>query len=307
MCSLLRARHEDAPDESQEIEPLPPNESLELLRAWAGRYAADDTAANEIVRLLGGLPLALFLAGRYLAQRKQQAGEFAAWLQEQGLAALHFGERPRKSIPLLMQTSLAQVGEIARAAFGVAGLLAISPFRAQIIAASPENNTCRCQSRLGELVDYGLFLRPDDYFQVTHALAHSYARTEAAPGIAVVNRLAIYYVAWAKAKGANGRLAGYAVLDRHRAHIMAVQFAALSARQWDAVQKITASLSDYLDAKGYWTERITLVQAGLDAARASMDRHDECAFLREVGRCLLSPRRTPPRHRTIRTTSANCA
>ena len=69
----------------------------------------DDTAADEIVQLLGGLPLALFLGGRYLAQRRQHTDEFAAWLHEQGLAALHFGNRPHKSIPLLMQSSLAQV------------------------------------------------------------------------------------------------------------------------------------------------------------------------------------------------------
>ena len=172
---------------------------------------------------------------------------------------------------------------VACAAFGVVGILAFAAFRAQIVAVALEITPAAASHVLGELVDYGLLLRPDDSYQVTHALAHSYALTQAAPGAEVINRLAIYYVAWAKAKGANGRLAGYAVLDRHRAHIMAVQFAALSARQWDAVQKITASLSDYPDAKGYWTERITLVQAGLDAARASMDRHDECAFLRELG------------------------
>ena len=110
-------------------------ESLELLRAWAGRYAAEDTAANDIVRLLGGLPLALYLCGRYLAQRHQYAGDYVAWLKAEGLEALHFGTA-HESIPLLLRRSLEQVSEQAQAAFGVAGILALAPF-AQIPLPQP--------------------------------------------------------------------------------------------------------------------------------------------------------------------------
>ena len=62
-CGVLvtTRRHADAPDAVQDVTPLPRPESLELLRAWAGRYAVEDAAANDIVRLLGGLPLALYL------------------------------------------------------------------------------------------------------------------------------------------------------------------------------------------------------------------------------------------------------
>ena len=256
-CGVLvtTRRHADAPDAVQDVTPLPRPESLELLRAWAGRYAAEDAAANDIVRLLGGLPLALYLCGRYLAQRHQQAGEYVAWLKQEDLEALHFGERPTASIPLLLRRSLEQVSEQAQAAFGVAGILAQAPFDAGAVAAALDIKTGAANRALGELVDYGLLLRPDDSYQVTHALAHSYARTQAAPGADVVNRLAPYYVALAKAESAKG-LPGYAALDSQRAHIVAVQAAALKAEQWDAVRQITWKIEDYLDLQGYFTDRI---------------------------------------------------
>ena len=283
-CGVLitTRRHADAPEAVQDVAPLPRAESLALLRSWAGRYAAEDAAANDIVRLLGGLPLALYLCGRYLAQRHQQASEYVGWLKEEGPDALHFGERPTTSIPLLLQRSLEQVSEEAQAAFGVAGVLAPAPFTADAVAAALDIKTTAANRALGELVDYGLLLRPDDSYQVTHTLAHSYARTPAALDADIVNCLALYYATLAETESAKG-LTGYAALDSERAHIVAVQAAALKAEQWDAVRQITWKVRGYLDLKGYWTERVTVVQAGLEAARAASDRHDEGAFLTSLG------------------------
>ena len=170
----------------------------------------------------------------------------------------------------------------AQAAFGVAGVLAFAPFGAEPIAAALDISPAAAGHALGELVDYGLLLRPDDSYQVTHALAHSYARTKAAPGAGIINRLALYYAALAETESAKG-LAGYAVLDDQRAHIVAVQAAALKAEQWEAVQQITWKVRGYLDLKGYWTDRVTVVQAGIDAARAAGDRYAEMAFLNDLG------------------------
>lgn len=99
-------------------------------------------------------------------------------------------------------------------------------------------------------------------------------------GAETVNRLGMYYAAVAESESAKG-LPGYASLDGRRAHIVAVQAAALKAEQWGAVQQITWNARDYLNLQGYWTDRITVVQAGLDAARAAGDRYDEGAFLTE--------------------------
>jgi tetratricopeptide (TPR) repeat protein len=291
---ITTRRHADAPADYHDLEPLPRAESLDLLCAWAGPYAVDGNdgqggespdgfaAANEMVRLLGGLPLALFLAGRYLAQRRQQACEFVAWLEQTGLDALHFADRPSKSIPLLMARSLEQVSDAAQAAFGVVGVLALAPFDAEVVAAGLDITAASAHQALGELVDYGLVLRPDDAYQVTHALAHAYARAHTAPCSEAIARLAHYYSALAQAQSGFGPT-GFAVLDPQRPHMVAVQAAALKAGQWDAVRRLTWKLKDYLDLKGYMIIRLIIVQAGLDAARAAGDRYDEGQFLNELG------------------------
>ncbi|MFN8469679.1 MAG: tetratricopeptide repeat protein [Caldilineaceae bacterium] len=283
-CGVLvtTRRRDDAHDDGQEIAPLSRAESIELLRAWGGKFTPDDGVTDEIVDLLGGLPLALFLGGRYLAQRRQHTGEFVAWLHEQGLAALHFGNRPHKSIPLLMQSSLAQVSERARAAFGVAGVLAFAAFPADIVSYALKFSPATASNALGELVGYGLLLRPGDNYHVTHALAHNYARTQAAPDDEIINRLAMYYAELVELESAKG-LVGYAALNDQRAHIVAVQAAALKAEQWEAVRQVTWKVDHYLDLLGYSTDRLMVIQAGLAAARASGARHDEAEFLNRLG------------------------
>lgn len=277
----------------QEVGKLPPSSGLALLHAWAGRYADNDQAAQELVRLLDGLPLALILVGSYLAGSRQPAGEYAQWLHEAGLAALHFGGQPHESVPLLLRHSLEQVSTGAQQAFGVAGVLAFAPFSAEPVAAALELSLPAARRLLAELVDYGLLLRPDDHYQVTHTLAHSFARMEAAPAVEGIGRLAVYYAAVAEAESKRG-LAGYAILDRERAHLVAVQAAALAAEQWNTVRRTTWAVEDYLDLKGYWTERIIVVQAGLDAARATGVQYDEAEFANRLGhvyRDLGEPRR----------------
>ena len=134
-CGVLMTtrRRMQAVDEWQDLQPLPRSKNLDLLQAWAGTYASDDAAANEIVRLVGGLPLALFLTGRYLARQKQQASEFVESLKETGLNALHFADRPSESVPLLLERSLAQLSEGARAACGIqcGGHTGLCPLRAR--------------------------------------------------------------------------------------------------------------------------------------------------------------------------------
>ena len=84
---------------------------------------------RSICALLGRLPLAIFLAGRYLAHRRQLAGDYLAWLKETPLEALDLGKRQHESIPLLMEHSLEQVSDQASACLGLAGVLAMKPFR----------------------------------------------------------------------------------------------------------------------------------------------------------------------------------
>ena len=129
-CGVLIASraHRDAVADWQDIPPLPHQDAVRLLQAWAGERAADPDVAGRICRLVGDLPLAVRLAGRYLAQRGQQAAVYLEWLQDSPLQALDQGRRRQESVPLLLARSLAQVSEGARAALSAAGALALAPW-----------------------------------------------------------------------------------------------------------------------------------------------------------------------------------
>ena len=294
---MTTRRRGQAPAVLYDLEPLPNDESLSLLYAWAGQHAGttttsgsgqstttDDDATTELVSLLGGLPLALYLVGRFLACCRHQASEFVAWLREAGLNGLHFEQRPSDSIPLLLEQSLAQVSGAARDAFAVVGILAQAPFDREPIAKGMAVSTAAAGISLGELVDYGLLLRPTDApsYQVTHTLAHAYARTLSAPNAEAVRRLAEYYIDFARTQSEKGPI-GFAALDPHRRHIVAVQQAAFQAGNWDDVQQIAWEVDDYLDLQGHATDPAAVMQAGLDAARVAGCSDDEGAFSTLLG------------------------
>ena len=269
-------------DNFQDSVPISQAEGIALLRNTAGKYAADETAASEIVSLCGGLPVAIFVAGSYLAQCRQEAHTCVVWLNEQGIASVPFDRRPIRSTALLLKRNLEQVSVVAQSAFGVAGILAVAPFAGEIVAASLEMSSAVTDRALEELVNYGLLLRFDDSYRVTHSHVHTYARVTAEPGAETIVRTALWYAAFAESQSEGGP-DGLAALDHQRPHIVAVQAAALKAKQWDAVQRITWNLDDYLELKGYSSDRTAVIQNGLEAARSSGARRNEGAFLTLLG------------------------
>jgi len=294
-CGVLvtSRKSDDAPNEWQDIRPLETAQAVELLQAWGKQYATDLPAASEICKLVGGLPLAIRFVGRYLARKKQPAPKYLLWLQAQPLRALDQGQRREQSVPLLLERSLQQVSEIAQQALAMIGLLALSPFDSAVVAAAFDLPLFEAENLLGELVSYGL-LSPNDspptpysllptpaLYQVTHALIHTYARAQLTPPPEVTARVAEYYTALAETESANG-LPGYRRLDTERAHLLRVLTGCHERGEWDAVQRLVWAVGThdgYLIMQGHMTERHTLLETGLAAARQGGNQYNEAAFL----------------------------
>jgi tetratricopeptide (TPR) repeat protein len=181
-----------------------------------------------------------------------------------------------------MKHSLAQVSPLSQECLGITGALALKPFEPDLIAYALSISPQKTRDALGELVDYGLLIRPDALYQVTHALAHTYARTETTLNGKALSRLAEHFDSFIGEKKDLG-LAGYALLDSQLDHILAVQSACNNAGQWDVVRRLTWALDDYLDLRGHRAERRKSAEVGLLAARSSKARYDEAAFLRLLG------------------------
>jgi tetratricopeptide (TPR) repeat protein len=283
-CGVLitTRRHSDAPTDFSDLPPLPPDKAVQLLQALGGALASDEKICQSICRLLGGLPLAIFLVGRYMAHRRQLASDYLTWLEKTPLAALNLGERQHQSIPLLMERSLEQVDDNARAALGVIGILAPEPFESEFISVALGVHQLEVNHRLGDLVDYGLLIRPDASYQVTHVLIHDYAREKLDLKRDALVRLAEFYITLIRELSKSGP-SGFAFIDPHRLHIMAVQSACLDEEEWKVVQDLTWVTDTYLDMQGYWIERANMVKKGLSAARKNNSLYSEGNFLNILG------------------------
>ena len=177
---LTTRRRADTPDPAHRLDlrPLPTEEAVSVVQAFGGQRAVDAGATSQICAQVGNLPLALRLVGRYLAQQEEEASEYLAWLQQTPLAALDQGRSQRESVRVLLQRSMTQLSATAQRVLRLVGLLALSPFEGELVGQILELAERETRQALGELVNYGILLRQQSHYEVSHALLHTYARQE---------------------------------------------------------------------------------------------------------------------------------
>ncbi|CAK0751924.1 hypothetical protein CCP3SC1_10084 [Gammaproteobacteria bacterium] len=181
----------DAVAEPHNVKPLPPNEAVTLLHAWSGHRISDDSIVRCICELVGGLPLAVRLIGRYLVETDETGAEYLDWLRQQPLAALNHGKHRDESVYVLLTRSLEQLSENAGQVLAIFGLLAIVPVSQVVI--QPALLDMELRHPLNELVGYGMLARIDGHYAVTHALIRTYLRERCPVPEEVVERIAAYY------------------------------------------------------------------------------------------------------------------
>jgi len=270
----------DAGTEREDINPLPTDEAVKLLRAWGGDRAENEKAARQICELVGGLPLAARLAGKYLYETDETASEYLEWLKKTPLEALDQGKRKLESVPLLIRRSLEQVSDAARQILGICGQLALSSFsREMISAAFPD---IQIRPPLNELILYSLMQRSGDRFEITHPLIHTYARTELSPDDMVFRRLISYLNNFTREQSEKGP-EGYARLDPERPHILRVIKSCMDRKYWQGASDLVGTVEDYLDIQGYGTDRLAVLETGIIAARELKNRQNEGGFSGNLG------------------------
>ena len=312
-CGVLitSRKKEDAPVAPLDITPLAEQAAEELFRSHSGA-AADAETVQGICKELGGWPVALRIAGRYLRSRGESAADYLRFLRQQPFRRLGKGEHGQENAALLLRRSVAQVSDDARLALSLAGTLAFAPLALGPVVATlsgaaavqPQGFWARLKSMfsssrkplvqysaedelrsadaLGELVNYGLLLPSAGRWLISHALVHTYARTELVMSKESMAQLAAYYIEWCRAQSKAG-LEGYARLDGERAHCLRLMESCLASKLWQEVQALVGATDIYLDRQGYWTEELAAVGMRLTAAQQAGDRRDECWCLNELG------------------------
>jgi hypothetical protein len=102
---LLSCRQSDAPDlaHRRDLGVLSAEQSITLIEHLAGPRAVDRSCVKRLVEHIEGYPLALQLIGSYLSSRQEEIADYLQWFEEEGLLALHHGERRTQSVHVLLQ------------------------------------------------------------------------------------------------------------------------------------------------------------------------------------------------------------
>jgi tetratricopeptide (TPR) repeat protein len=278
-CGVLitsRQKH-DAIAGYLDLPPLPTDEATQLLRAWSGQQI--DEAAQRICQLVGGLPLAMRIAGRYLAETGCSAAEYLEWLEQTPVKALSHGKHRQESIEVLLQRSIQQVSQFAQQVLAVVGLLAPTSFSQHVVTfALSEVNV---HQALGQLVNYGLLDRDGDRYEISHALIHTYTSQKIIAPAGLFERLCVYFTKLAEEIVKSGQ--GYHRLDVERVHILRILTGCEEREDWNGARNLARIIDNYLDIQGHWAVRIKVNETGLAASRILKNCQDEGKFLGNLG------------------------
>jgi len=270
----------DAISGREDITSLPTDEAVKLLRAWSGCRAENEEDSRQICEIVGGLPLAVRLAGKYLFESGESESNYLEWLKKTPLEALDHRKRKLESVPLLLKGSLNQVGQTAQQILGLCGQLTLSSFSWEMVSAVFPDIQIRMP--LNELIFYSLLKKSGDRFEISHPLIHTYACTELLPDKEVFKRLKNYLNNFAREQSEKG-LDGYVQIDPERAHILKIIKTCAERKNWQDVTALVWAVYNYLEIRGYGTDIIAALETGIIAARELKDQRDEGAFTSNLG------------------------
>ncbi|MCI5219969.1 MAG: tetratricopeptide repeat protein, partial [Candidatus Electrothrix sp. LOE2] len=289
-CGVLitSRKRDDALGFRLDLTPLEEQPAAEVFRlhskgtARCAPTTTDDASVQGICKILDGWPVGLRIAGRYLGSTGESAADYLQWLEKEPFKELGDGTHQEENAALLLRRSVAQVSDDARLALGMAGCLAFAPIARKPVAYVLEGDERRARKALSELVNYGLLEMKGERWQISHALVHTYARTELALSTDALKRLAKLYMFFCYTVSKEG-VQGYARLDAERAHCLRLMESCLNSKLWEEVKLLVQAIYIYLDRQGWWTEQLAAWGMRLTAARKTGDRRDESRCLNSLG------------------------
>jgi tetratricopeptide (TPR) repeat protein/transcriptional regulator with XRE-family HTH domain len=296
------------------LDVLPPGEATALLARLAARTGLRpaDTAAGEIARLCGYLPLAIgMIASQLRHHPTRTAGQVAAELAtaRDRLALMH---AENLSVTAAFSLSYHDLTQDQQRLFRRLGLVPGPSLDAYAAAALGGTSLDAARRHLDELYDQHLITEPAAGRYRLHDLLRQHARTLAATDSsaesdAATGRLLNYYLhaaaaasqripTWTAAHDTQlpgdppahvpalstlEQATGWLEAERGNLHAAATH-AAATGRAVYAVQ-IPAAVGGFLRAQGHWDQAAALHRAAAAAARQAGDRHGQALALRQLG------------------------
>lgn len=257
-CAVLITSRVERVVRSLDAEPVPlaqfsPESGRSLLLHYLDedRAQADPTAVIEICELVGNLPLAISIAGSYLAYRPYRTlADFVVQLKQQ-IKPLDLAEDEQR-IRETFELSWRHLEETQRRLFELLGLFTGRSFSLEAINEIVQINRADIfliEDRLQELVQLSL-LRVEGHRRYRqHALLATFAREKLGDEPAVKERYVSYFSHFAEVYASS-----YKMLQPEWGNLDAAVRFAEATQQWESVLRLTAVLKDAWFARGLFEQ-----------------------------------------------------
>ena len=284
------------------LDVLPLEQSIHVLQAWSSdeynpskfnvwhhNQGPNDDNAKDICELLGRLPLALRLAGRYMAETSTTPTEMLQILKAtpRPLSVLYdpdvSDENQHKSIVALLKKILQTMSKSANKVIAVVGLLSYTPFHIDTIVSALEATHLSVQDSLREMIRFGLIRRTTEHFyQFVHRLIHVYAQKHVIRSKIVLERLEQYYIGFIETQDSLAEK-GYTRFEIERAHLMSVLDRCVELRKWEWALNLVSTAEPYLEKHhSDQTLRLRINEIGYEAICEVGDQQQQYKFLAKL-------------------------
>ncbi|PSL53304.1 NB-ARC domain-containing protein [Saccharothrix carnea] len=296
------------------LDVLGDEEARALLLGRLNPSQTDAVAVHDIVRLCGGLPLALgIVAGRAAARPATPLAKFAEELRELGLGALD-DDDPMTSLPAVLSWSYAALTPDQRVAFGLLGIAPGADISRHAAASLLNRSSHDTATILRQLEEASLLTCDARHRYSMHDLVREYATTTAQhipdqDRAAALTRVVDFYLHTAHtatllisphddplaldppAPGTHPQPltdaeAAFSWLDTERHHLLASQHTATAHHRYDIVWHLAWTLNTFHYRQGHHYDDLAAWQAAADitdhlsdpAIRTRVHRHLGSAF-----------------------------
>lgn len=272
------------------VEALSTAEAVALIQKLAGNYSDDLVTSTRICELLGNMPLAIRIAGRYMNQTQEFAADYLEWLLEDVWEATN----PRNAIgrnnnlQRLMEKTYYQLSDDSKTLLAFSSFLGFLPFEMEAVRQGLGWKRTKINKAISQLIQFGLLLRDKQRaFRISHVLVYQFAQTvpkveSKQPINSAVIRFANYILQRVKDTTAGG-LTGFNELDLYMPHIVSI-IRRLQEEEPKLVSDLVLVSWTFLDIRGYWSEAREILTIGIQISYKLNDREAEVIHRGNLGR-----------------------
>ena len=250
----------------------------------------EEAARSALVERLGGLPLALDIAARLIAERGWSSAEYLDRLE--GAAslvaelALPLADRPEDSVALAFALSYEALKEDQQRLFRALGVMAEGGFAPSAVAEVLGEESSQVEREIGDLEALSLVrLGAVQGRYELHPLLADYSQTlarEAGEWESLCNAHLLYYVGYAERYTDD-----HGALEAELGNLMAAGEWSRESAENAGVQALTQWLyvegGEFLDLRGHVREAVRLLGWAVEATRTVGDRRGEGNALGNLG------------------------